>query len=109
MVPGGSEHTGKCMLYAVAIMAMLSKPSWSVAGWIGLILLIGAWVSVFSTPMFAQSRWVLRTFMIAAMVALASFVLGVAAARRSSKLWYLFAGMALLSELILLGDLFAGS
>jgi hypothetical protein len=90
-------------------MAMPSKPSWSVAGWIGLILLIGSWVSVFSTPMFAQSKWVLRTFMIAAIAVLVSSLLGIAAARRSSMLWYLFAGVALISELILLGDLFAGS
>jgi FtsH-binding integral membrane protein len=90
-------------------MDMLSRTPRSVAGWMGLILLVAAWASVLSTPMFAQSRWVLRTFMIAAMVAfLVSFALGVAAARRSSKIWYLFAGVALLSELILLADLLVG-
>jgi hypothetical protein len=89
-------------------MAVPSNARRSVAGWMGLILLIAAWVFIYSTPMFAQPRWVLRAFMIAEMVALTSFALGIFAARRSSRVWYLFAGVALLSALILLADFFVG-
>jgi hypothetical protein len=90
-------------------MARSWKSYGDTAGWIGLILLIAAWVSVFLTPRFSQSRWVIRTFMIAAFLALFSVALAITAARRTSRIvWYLSAGVALISELILFADLFVG-
>ena len=96
------------ILYAVGIMMVPSNSRRSVEGWIGVMLLIAAWASVVLTPMSAGSRWAFRIFMVAAIMALGSFVLSIFATRRSSKMWYLLAGAALLSQLILLADLFAG-
>ncbi|HKO19430.1 MAG TPA: hypothetical protein VJU82_11145 [Acidobacteriaceae bacterium] len=78
-----------------------------VFGWFGLTMLVSAWLSVFSTPWFAEI-WKPRIFTLAATAVLVSIFLTIAAGRKGSRWWFLLLAISLVSEVILFGDLWAG-
>jgi hypothetical protein len=88
-------------------MALRRNKTGNLIGWVGLVLLLAAWASVWSTPRLSESRWIIRIFAGAAVGALISFFLGIAASRKASKWWYALATAAFVSGLILFADLFA--
>jgi hypothetical protein len=90
-------------------MALRRNRTGNLIGWVGLVLLLAAWASVWSTPGLSESRWVIRIFEGVAIVVLISLVLGILASRRASRWWYALVGAAFVSELILLGDILAGA
>jgi hypothetical protein len=73
-------------------------------GIVGLVVLLVSWTTLLVAPNFTSPQWVPDVW-IAVLIALPfAIVLAVMAGRRSSKWWYLVAGLGLLSLAFMLGS-----
>jgi len=74
-------------------------------GILGIIVLLASWGGLWAAPYAMPPSWVPRVWLLTLAIELpCAVVAGAVAARTASKWWYILAGVAFLSAVVLLAD-----